>query len=212
MQSSKRTLRSNEIAVPAAGMLDTELELQFALQYPHFLKRDGNKLLILLQRRKRYKNRTMLGYKTLAEGVVNMAQVINLIMKQLKLFIFKWLNDCEITGSFICTQVLQKQMDLELELVSDKSEKYGGYAVPLAKVNVVALSSQPVDHDKRLLNDPSERLGPEFSDDEEEFSSEGEAEGSDSEPTIEMHRRKSRAKIPTNARVRQNLGRKREFR
>ena len=75
MQSSKRTLRSNEMAIPPGGMLDTELELQFALQYPHFLKRDGNKLLILLQRRKRYKNRTMLGYKTLAEGVINMAQV-----------------------------------------------------------------------------------------------------------------------------------------
>ena len=63
------------MAIPTGGILDTELELQFALQYPHFLKRDGNKLLILLQRRKRYKNRTMLGYKTLAEGIVNMAQV-----------------------------------------------------------------------------------------------------------------------------------------
>ncbi|KAL6439994.1 hypothetical protein ACFW04_002977 [Cataglyphis niger] len=172
MQSSKRTLRSNEMAIPTGGILDTELELQFALQYPHFLKRDGNKLLILLQRRKRYKNRTMLGYKTLAEGIINMAQV------------------------------LQKQMDLELELVSDKAEKYGGHSVALARVSVVALSSQPVDHDKRLMNDPNERLCPEFSDEEEEFSSEGEAEGSDSEPTLEVHRRKSRGKIPTNARQR----------
>ncbi|XP_014298743.1 phosphofurin acidic cluster sorting protein 2 isoform X3 [Microplitis demolitor] len=172
MQSSKRTLRSNEMAIPSGGILDTDLELQFALQYPHFLKRDGNKLLILLQRRKRYKNRTMLGYKTLAEGVINMAQV------------------------------LQKQMDLELELVSDKAEKYGGHSVVLAKVNVIALSSQPVDQDKRLLNDPSERLGPEYSDEEEEFSSEGEAEGSDSEPTLEVHRRKNRNKIPPNARQR----------
>ncbi|XP_029659675.1 phosphofurin acidic cluster sorting protein 2 isoform X3 [Formica exsecta] len=172
MQSSKRTLRSNEMAIPTGGILDTELELQFALQYPHFLKRDGNKLLILLQRRKRYKNRTMLGYKTLAEGIINMAQV------------------------------LQKQMDLELELVSDKAEKYGGHSVALARVSVIALSSQPVDHDKRLMNDPNERLCPEFSDEEEEFSSEGEAEGSDSEPTLEVHRRKSRGKIPTNARQR----------
>ncbi|XP_011695834.1 PREDICTED: phosphofurin acidic cluster sorting protein 2 isoform X1 [Wasmannia auropunctata] len=172
MQSSKRTLRSNEMAIPTGGILDTELELQFALQYPHFLKRDGNKLLILLQRRKRYKNRTMLGYKTLAEGIINMAQV------------------------------LQKQMDVELELISDKVEKYGGHSVPLARVNVVALSSQPVDHDKRLTNDPNERLCPEFSDEEEEFSSEGEAEGSDSEPTLEVHRRKSRGKIPPNARQR----------
>ncbi|XP_026670571.1 phosphofurin acidic cluster sorting protein 2 isoform X4 [Ceratina calcarata] len=170
MQSSKRTLRSNEMAIPTGGLLDTELELQFALQYPHFLKRDGNKLLIQLQRRKRYKNRTMLGYKTLAEGVINMAQV------------------------------LQKQMDLELELVSDKAEKYGGHSVVLARVSVVALSSQPVD--QRLMNDPNERLCPEFSDEEEEFSSEGEAEGSDSEPTLEVHRRKSRAKIPANARQR----------
>ena len=45
------------------------------LQYPHFLKRDGNKLQVMLQRRKKYKNRTILGYKTLAMGQVNMAQV-----------------------------------------------------------------------------------------------------------------------------------------
>lgn len=75
MQSSKRILRSNELALPPNGLLDTTLELSFSLQYPHFLKRDGNKLHILLQRRKRYKQRTMLGYKTLAEGVIRMDQV-----------------------------------------------------------------------------------------------------------------------------------------
>lgn len=47
----------------------------FPLQYPHFLKRDANKLQIMLQRRKRYKNRTILGYKTLAVGLINMAEV-----------------------------------------------------------------------------------------------------------------------------------------
>lgn len=75
MQSSKRTLRSNEIILPSTGLLDTELELTFSLQYPHFLKREGNKLQIMLQRRKKYKNRTILGYKTLAVGVINMCQV-----------------------------------------------------------------------------------------------------------------------------------------
>lgn len=44
-------------------------------QYPHFLKREGNKLQIMLQRRKRYKNRTILGYKTLAAGAIHMAEV-----------------------------------------------------------------------------------------------------------------------------------------
>lgn len=40
MHSSKRTLRSNDIAVPP---LDVELDLCFSLQYPHFVKRDGNR-------------------------------------------------------------------------------------------------------------------------------------------------------------------------
>lgn len=75
MRSSKRILRSNEMALPESGLLDTPLDLHFALQYPHFLKRDGNQLHVMLQRRKRYKNRTILGFKTLAEGVVNMSLV-----------------------------------------------------------------------------------------------------------------------------------------
>ena len=45
-------------------------------QYPHFLKREGNQLHIMLQRRKKYKNRTILGFKTLAVGIINMSQVI----------------------------------------------------------------------------------------------------------------------------------------
>ncbi|XP_071501473.1 phosphofurin acidic cluster sorting protein 2-like isoform X1 [Diadema antillarum] len=76
MQSSKRTLRSNEIFLQQGKVLDTELDLSFSLQYPHFLKRDGNKLRIMLQRRKRYKNRTILGYKTLAVGLINMSEVL----------------------------------------------------------------------------------------------------------------------------------------
>ncbi|KAJ7402643.1 Phosphofurin acidic cluster sorting protein 1 [Pitangus sulphuratus] len=75
IQGSKRVLRSNEYVLPPGGLMETELELTFSLQYPHFLKRDGNKLQIMLQRRKRYKNRTILGYKTLAVGIINMAEV-----------------------------------------------------------------------------------------------------------------------------------------
>ena len=116
MQSSKRTLRSNEIPLPHTGLLDTELDLAFSLQYPHFLKREGNTLQIMVQRRKKYKNRTILGYKTLAVGIINMSHV------------------------------LQRQMDLELELVEGK---HGGGAV-LGKVNLLSLSSQPVDHEEDL--------------------------------------------------------------
>uniref|UniRef100_A0A8D3DG93 Phosphofurin acidic cluster sorting protein 2-like n=1 Tax=Scophthalmus maximus TaxID=52904 RepID=A0A8D3DG93_SCOMX len=75
-QGSKRLLRSNEYILPPSGLMETDLELTFSLQYPHFLKRDANRLQIMLQRRKRYKNRTILGYKTLAVGVINMAEVM----------------------------------------------------------------------------------------------------------------------------------------
>ncbi|KAM7419970.1 hypothetical protein PAMA_016873 [Pampus argenteus] len=74
IQGSKRTLRSNEYLLPPDGLMETDLELTFTLQYPHFLKRDANRLHVMLQRRKRYKNRTILGYKTLAVGVINMAE------------------------------------------------------------------------------------------------------------------------------------------
>uniref|UniRef100_A0A665WP91 Phosphofurin acidic cluster sorting protein 2-like n=1 Tax=Echeneis naucrates TaxID=173247 RepID=A0A665WP91_ECHNA len=76
IQGSKRLLRSNEYILPPSGLMETDLELTFSLQYPHFLKRDANRLQIMLQRRKRYKNRTILGYKTLAVGVINMAEVM----------------------------------------------------------------------------------------------------------------------------------------
>ncbi|XP_030212078.1 phosphofurin acidic cluster sorting protein 2 [Gadus morhua] len=76
IQGSKRVLRSHEIVLPPGGSVETDLALTFSLQYPHFLKREGNKLQILLQRRKRYKNRTILGYKTLAAGTIDMAEVM----------------------------------------------------------------------------------------------------------------------------------------
>ncbi|KAG5853248.1 hypothetical protein ANANG_G00071060 [Anguilla anguilla] len=76
LQGSKRILRSNEILLSSAGLTETDLQLTFSLQYPHFLKRDANRLQIMLQRRKRYKNRTILGYKTLALGLINMAEVM----------------------------------------------------------------------------------------------------------------------------------------
>ncbi|KAH0618175.1 hypothetical protein JD844_017167, partial [Phrynosoma platyrhinos] len=76
VQGSKRILRSHEIMLNPSGRVETELALTFSLQYPHFLKREGNKLQIMLQRRKRYKNRTILGYKTLAVGSISMVEVL----------------------------------------------------------------------------------------------------------------------------------------
>lgn len=64
MQNSKRILRSNEISVSLPShneSFDIELDLSFTLQYPHFLKRNCNYLQIILQRRKKYKNKAILG-------------------------------------------------------------------------------------------------------------------------------------------------------
>ena len=49
----------------------------FIVQYPHYLKREENILKLSLQRRKRYRNRTILGYKTVAIGHIDLAQVSN---------------------------------------------------------------------------------------------------------------------------------------
>ncbi|XP_049823599.1 phosphofurin acidic cluster sorting protein 1 isoform X2 [Aethina tumida] len=146
MQSSKRTLRSHELNLPQGGLLDTPLDMTFCLQYPHFLKREGNKLHVLLQRRKRYKNRTMLGFKTLAEGIIRM------------------------------DQILQKQMDLELELMAESGKEKG--ANPVARVTVLQLSSTPIDHEHKTERDHD------FSDDDDDISSGEEEPGdlSDSEP------------------------------
>ncbi|KAM4583617.1 phosphofurin acidic cluster sorting protein 1-like isoform 2-T2 [Odontesthes bonariensis] len=76
IQGSKRTLRSNEYLLRPDGLMEADLQLTFSLQYPHFLKRDVNRLHVMLQRRKRYKNRTILGYKTLAVGVIDMSEVM----------------------------------------------------------------------------------------------------------------------------------------
>ncbi|KAK9497614.1 hypothetical protein O3M35_004307 [Rhynocoris fuscipes] len=155
MQGSKKTLRSNEMALPSNALLDTELQLNFSLQYPHFLKGDGSKLHIMLQRRKKYKNRTILGYKTLAHGIINMAQV------------------------------LQRQMDFELDLANDIKDSKNSSEVA-ARVSVCTLNSQPVDYEGSIkINQHQTRIG-DYSDDEEEFTSND--EGSDSEAMAEDRR------------------------
>ncbi|KAM7067045.1 LOW QUALITY PROTEIN: phosphofurin acidic cluster sorting protein 2-like [Molossus nigricans] len=80
MQGSKRILRSHKLVLPPSG-LETDLPLTFSLQYPHFLKGEGNKLEIMLQHRKHFKMRTLVGckmvaYKTLATGTIHMAEVM----------------------------------------------------------------------------------------------------------------------------------------
>ncbi|XP_042236143.1 phosphofurin acidic cluster sorting protein 1-like isoform X2 [Homarus americanus] len=184
MQSSKRTLRSNEIPIPPSGTLDIELQLTFSLQYPHFLKREGNTLQIMLQRRKKYKNRTFLGFKTLAVGVINMSQV------------------------------LQRPVDRELELYSEGKEKGTSLArVTMVSLSSQPVDTdEPAERTKSFMADNPDRsvdLVEVYSDDDEDYSSQD--EGSDSEPILEdgsrrtHHHMRSSARsksLPPNARQR----------
>ncbi|XP_055929352.1 phosphofurin acidic cluster sorting protein 1-like [Argiope bruennichi] len=142
MQSSKRILRSNEIMVLNNGLIDTELDLTFSLQYPHFLKRSGNNLQIMLQRRKRYKNRAILGFKTLAGGVINMAEV------------------------------LQRPMDKELELHSNNKEKSEIIAkIFMYAISSQPVDHEEADRQKVLRGIERVAEVDNFSDEEEEYTS-----------------------------------------
>lgn len=142
MQSSKRTLRSNEIMVLNNGLIDTELDLTFSLQYPHFLKRNGNNLQIMLQRRKRYKNRAILGFKTLAGGIINMAEV------------------------------LQRPMDKELELHTNNKEKSEVIAkVLMYAISSQPVDHEDADRQKLMRGMERVVEVDNYSDEEEEYTS-----------------------------------------
>lgn len=88
----------------------------------------------MLQRRKKYKNRTILGFKTLAEGVINMSLVIISTKK---------IQTCIYFKRTIFIQVLQRPLDLELELLSDPKDPKS----LIGRVYIMCLNSQPVDHE-----------------------------------------------------------------
>ncbi|KAK1331579.1 hypothetical protein QTO34_009536 [Cnephaeus nilssonii] len=75
LQGSKHILRSDEIMLPPSGHVKTDLALT-SLQYPHSLKREDNSLQIMLQQKQRLKNQTIRGYRTLAVGTIDMAEVM----------------------------------------------------------------------------------------------------------------------------------------
>lgn len=73
IQSNKRTFRCCEIPLQSDGTLDASVSLQYLITYPHYFKRDINKIQVYVQRRK---NRPMIGFKTLACGEIDLNQVI----------------------------------------------------------------------------------------------------------------------------------------
>lgn len=78
--------------------------------------------MILLQRRKKYKSRTILGYKTLAEGVIRM------------------------------DGILQKSMDINVELLATGKNSNARSGTVIACIRAERVSSIPVDHDNKNNN------------------------------------------------------------
>ncbi|KAE9553926.1 hypothetical protein FO519_002852 [Halicephalobus sp. NKZ332] len=79
LQGHKRTLRSNDISLPQnpiGNNYELNVDISFTIQYCHFFKRKTNIFQVLVQRRKRYKNRHIPGFKTLAIGYLNLDDVL----------------------------------------------------------------------------------------------------------------------------------------
>lgn len=76
IKDSKCVLRSDEIVLPPTSPVNTDLELTFSLQYPHSIKREDNKLQIMLQKKQHLENQTTPVYQTLAMGTIDMAVVM----------------------------------------------------------------------------------------------------------------------------------------
>ncbi|XP_023229901.1 phosphofurin acidic cluster sorting protein 1-like [Centruroides sculpturatus] len=74
MKNFKHILRSSSFIVPNGSLLDTQLDLTFSLQYPHYIK--NNNLLHIMLQKSKHKNSAMLGFKTLAVGEINLTQVL----------------------------------------------------------------------------------------------------------------------------------------
>lgn len=76
---SKRSLRTVEfplVTEPSSKSATASFNLQYSLIYPHFLKKDVNLLYFYVQKKNKYKNRTMLGYKTLAFSYIDLSSIL----------------------------------------------------------------------------------------------------------------------------------------
>lgn len=79
LDASKRSLRTVDIPLVKDASRETfyaDLNLHYTVTYPHFLKKDSNYLYFYIQKRKKLKNRTILGFKTLAIGFIDLSSIL----------------------------------------------------------------------------------------------------------------------------------------
>lgn len=125
MQGSRRVLRSNEISLPSSGLIDTDVDFSFSLQYPHFLKRSRNNVQIMIQRRKRYKTRAILGFKTLAVGLVNLSEILQYPVSAKRPLHMHMKGDSTILATVTMTNLTSQPVenDLDRELPQRNSDR-----------------------------------------------------------------------------------------
>ena len=90
LETSKRSIRTMDIALkPELTSLSADLKLNYNIAYPHFLKKDTNFIYFCIQKRKKLKNRTILGFKTLAFTAIDLSLVLQKpLTTELALFYF----------------------------------------------------------------------------------------------------------------------------
>ncbi|CAD5224452.1 unnamed protein product [Bursaphelenchus okinawaensis] len=107
LQGHKRSLRSNDITVPSIQQgVRIDLDISFIIQYSHFVKRKANVLEIFIQRRKKYKNRQIPGFKTLAAGFLNLDDLLQMGgSREVKIFSMNQLSkpDVDVNDSHVAT-------------------------------------------------------------------------------------------------------------
>ena len=131
---SKRSLRTVEIPIlknlsstSISKQSSADLNLNYNITYPHFLKKDSNYLYFYIQRRKKYKSRTILGYKTLAYTFIDLASVLQRpFSKDLPLIVNKNLNKLS-------------------ELSHSKLNKPINYNQIIGTLKIQSLVSQPIE-------------------------------------------------------------------
>ena len=145
LEVSKRSLRTVEIPLTKSST-DTsfaDLNLNYCITYPHFLKKDSNTLYFYIQRRKKYKTRTILGYKTLAFSFIDLASVLQRpFSKDLPLYLKANATSNKMTSEFSTT----------LSSVSHSNLKNSNNKIVIGSLNIHMLVSQPFEMTEAVDN------------------------------------------------------------
>lgn len=81
LDASKRSIRTADIPLKIDSSQKefnhfADVNLNYNIAYPHFLKKDSNFIYFYVQKRKKLKNRTILGFKTLAFTAIDLSSIL----------------------------------------------------------------------------------------------------------------------------------------